>query len=125
MSAKNQRGLLLDFGGVISVTLFERHRLTERLLGLPPGSLAWRGPFDPAGDALWSDMLADRISERDYWAFRAKEVGRLVDEDWDMLTMIRRTIGDNPNLHVRLELVALVQRAKAGGLDLQFPDIGA
>ena len=76
------RGLLLDFGGVISVTLFERHRLSERLLGLPEGTLLWRGPFDPAGDDLWRDMLADRISERDYWAFRARETGRRVGEDF-------------------------------------------
>ena len=115
MSARHERGLLLDFGGVISVTLFERHRLTERLLGLSPGALTWRGPFDPAGDALWSDMLADRIAERDYWAFRAKETGRMVGEDWDMLAMIQRTLGDDPNLHVRPELAALVQLAKANG----------
>ena len=51
------KGLLLDFGGVISVTLFERHRLSERLLGLPEGTLTWRGPFDPESDALWRDML--------------------------------------------------------------------
>ena len=115
MSVTAKRGLLLDFGGVISVTLFERHRLTERLLGLPADALTWRGPFDPQGDAAWSDMLADRISERDYWALRAKETGKLVGEDWDMLAMIQRTIGNDPNLHVRPELAALVKRAKASG----------
>jgi putative hydrolase of the HAD superfamily len=115
MSTGAKRGLLLDFGGVISVTLFERHRLTERLLGLREGALSWRGPFDPQGDAAWADMLTDRISERDYWAFRARETGELVGEDWDMLAMIQRTIGDDPNLHVRPELAALVQRAKAAG----------
>ncbi len=110
-----RKGLLLDFGGVISVTLFERHRLTERLLSLPPGTLTWRGPFDPAGDETWRDMIEDRISERDYWARRAAETGRLVGEEWDMLAMIRRTTGDDPNLHVRPEALDLVQRAKAAG----------
>ena len=108
-----KKGLLLDFGGVISVTMFERHRLTEKLLGLPAGTMKWRGPFDPATDDLWRDMIADRISERDYWARRAAETGRLVSEDWDMLAMIRRTIGEDPNLHVRPEALDLVQRAKA------------
>ena len=103
-----KKGLLLDFGGVISVTLFERHRLTEKLLGLPAGTMKWRGPFDPATDDLWRDMIADRISERDYWARRAAETGRLVSEDWDMLAMIRRTIGEDPNLHVRPEALDLV-----------------
>lgn len=110
-----KKGLLLDFGGVISVTLFERHRLTETLLGLPQGVLTWRGPFDPATDDLWRDMTADRISERDYWARRATETGRLVGENWDMLAMIHRTMGEDPNLHVRPEALDLVQRAKAAG----------
>jgi len=94
-----RKGLLLDFGGVISVTLFERHALSEQALGLPAGTLNWRGPFDPEGDRLWADMLADRIAERDYWSRRASEVGRLCGEDWDMLTLIRRTCGPDANRH--------------------------
>jgi len=90
------KGLLLDFGGVISVTLFERHAISEARLGLAPGSLTWRGPFDPTGDRLWADMIAGTISECDYWA--------------------RRTAGDDPNAHVRPEAVATVRRAKVAGL---------
>jgi len=116
MTADGQpRSLLLDFGGVISVTLFERHRLSERLLGLPEGALTWRGPFDPQGDDLWRDMLDGRISERDYWAMRAKETGARLGEDWDMLAMIRRTIGDDPNLHIRPEAMDAILLAKAAG----------
>ncbi|MFT4097227.1 MAG: HAD-IA family hydrolase [Rhodoblastus sp.] len=114
MSAQ-QRGLLLDFGGVISVTLFERHRLNERLLGLPAGTLTWRGPFDPQGDEIWRDMLDGRISERDYWAFRAKETGARVGEDWNMLAMIRHTMGDDPNLHIRPEARDFIYLVKAAG----------
>ncbi len=40
--------LILDFGGVISQTLFETLRRTETCLGLAPGTLTWGGPFDPA-----------------------------------------------------------------------------
>jgi putative hydrolase of the HAD superfamily len=109
------KGLLLDFGGVISVTLFERHALSEHELGLAPGSLTWRGPFDPERDALWTAMIEGRITERDYWARRAAEVGRLVGEDWDMLTLIRRTRGPDANRHVRPEAAATVRRAKAAG----------
>ena len=50
------RGLLLDFGGVISVSLFERHRETEAALGLRAGSLGWLGPIAPETDALWQAM---------------------------------------------------------------------
>jgi putative hydrolase of the HAD superfamily len=109
------KGLLLDFGGVISVTLFERHALSEQALGLPAGTLTWRGPFDPESDRLWADMLADRITERDYWSRRASEVGKLCGEDWDMLTLIRRTRGPDANRHVRPEAVRTIRRAKAAG----------
>ena len=54
--------LVLDYGGVICRTTFERQPLIERKLGLAPGTLRWRGPFDPDGDELWRDMLADRIT---------------------------------------------------------------
>ena len=50
------QALVLGFGGVISRMLFESHRLTEAALGLAPGTLRWRGPFDPAQHLLWRDM---------------------------------------------------------------------
>jgi putative hydrolase of the HAD superfamily len=110
------KGLLLDFGGVVSVTMFERHARSEQALGLTRGTLSWRGPFDPQGDALWRDMIADKIAEREYWARRAAEVGRLLGEDWDTLTLFRRTHGPNPNLNVRPEAFNTVRKAKAAGL---------
>jgi putative hydrolase of the HAD superfamily len=47
------RALLLDFGSVISVSAFERHRQTERQLNLSSCSLTWLGPLDPGTDPLW------------------------------------------------------------------------
>lgn len=114
MMALARKGLLLDFGGVVSVTMFERHALSEEALGLRPGTLGWRGPFDPDADRLWSEMIADRITERDYWARRAVEVGSLFGEEWDMSTLIRRTLGPDPGRHVRAEAVHTIRRAKAG-----------
>ena len=110
------KGLLLDFGGVVSVTMFERHAQSEQALGLPAGSLTWRGPFDPEHDALWCDMTASKITEREYWARRASEVGRLFGEDWDTLTLLRRTHGPDPNRNVRPEAWSTVGKAKAAGL---------
>jgi putative hydrolase of the HAD superfamily len=109
------KALLLDFGGVISITLFERHGESEANIGLASGTLTWRGPFDPAGDRLWTDMLAGSISERDYWAIRAAEVGRLKGGRWDMATLIRRASNPDPNAHVRPEALATVRRARAAG----------
>jgi len=113
------RALVLDFGGVISRTLFETHELTERTLGLAPGTLTWRGPFDPASDPLWREMQADRISERDYYLRRTREVGRLVGENWDrMETLVQRTRGADVEAVIRPEAVDAIRRAKAGGCKL-------
>lgn len=111
--------LVLDFGGVISRTLFETHALSEAALGLAPGTLAWRGPFDPDGDALWRDMQADRISERDYWMARTREVGRLVGEQWDrMETFVQRARGADVEAVIRPEAVAAIRAAKQAGCKL-------
>ena len=94
MSAASTQALVLDFGGVISRTLFETHDLSEAALGLPPGTLTWRGPFAPETDALWQAMQADHITEREYWMARTQSVGRLVGEDWnDMQTFVQRARG--------------------------------
>ena len=117
-----QKALVLDFGGVISRTLFETHDLTERALGLRPGSLTWRGPFDPTGDALWAQMQANHISERDYWLQRSQEVGAMLGESWsDMQTLVRRARGAEPDRIVRPETLALIEAAKAAGKEVTVP----
>ncbi len=72
------KALILDFGGVVTRTLFETHDITERALGLPAGSLGWKGPFDPSTDPLWVSMQAREITERDYWMTRTRETGALL-----------------------------------------------
>jgi putative hydrolase of the HAD superfamily len=111
------RALLLDFGGVISVSAFERHRQTEHLLNLPPGSLTWLGPLDPDTDSLWVSMQRDEITERDYWAMRAREIGEAVGEsNWDVATMLSRLQRSDPNTIVRPEMQRLIDAARAGGI---------
>lgn len=113
------QALVLDFGGVISRTLFETHDTTERALGLPASTLTWRGPFDPASDPLWREMQADRISERDYWLTRTREVGALVGENWDrMETFVQRARGADPAAVIRPEAVAAIEAVKAAGMKL-------
>lgn len=114
-----RKALILDFGGVVTRTMFETHDITERALGLPAGSLTWRGPFDPATDPLWVAMQDRRITERDYWLTRAAEVGRLVGEEWsDMQTFVRRARGADAELVLRPEARDAITRAKAAGLRL-------
>ena len=83
MSLPSTKALVLDFGGVISRTLFETHDLSEAALGLAPGTLTWRGPFAPETDPLWQAMQADQITERDYWLARTRTVGKMVGETWN------------------------------------------
>ena len=111
MSSRAQ-ALVLDFGGVISKTLFETHDVTERALGLAPGTLTWRGPFDPETDPLWVSMQRGEITERDYWLHAQREVGRLVGEDWtDMKTFVQRARGADPETVIRPEARACDRRA--------------
>lgn len=119
MSKQAPKALVLDFGGVISRMLFETHELSEQALGLPRGTLTWRGPFDPATDPLWQDMQADKLSERDYWLARTREVGSLLGEDWDrMETFVQRARGADVEAVIRPEAVATIHAAKAAGCKL-------
>lgn len=113
------QALVLDFGGVVTRTLFETHAATEAALGLPAGSLAWRGPFDPASDPLWQSMQAGDITERDYWLARTREVGLLVGESWDrMETFVTRARGVDPAAMIRPQAIAAALAAKAAGCKL-------
>ncbi|MEP9374755.1 HAD-IA family hydrolase [Mesorhizobium sp. KR1-2] len=113
------RALILDFGGVVTRTLFETHDVTERALGLTPGSLTWRGPFDPATDPVWVSMQKREITERDYWMTRTREVGRLVGEEWvDMKTFVQRARGADAELALRPEARDAILKAKEAGIRL-------
>lgn len=117
------RALILDFGGVISRTLFETHDLTEVALHLPPGSLTWAGPFapetGPQTDNLWRDMQAGKITERDYWAHRTAEVGTLTGNSWTQMSdFVRAARGADPDAVIRPEFRAAIAKVKAKGLKL-------
>jgi len=119
MSLPSTKALVLDFGGVISRTLFETHDLSEAALGLAPGTLTWRGPFAPETDPLWQAMQADQITERDYWLARTRTVGKMVGEAWnDMQTFVQRARGADVEAVIRPEAIAAVHQAKAAGCKL-------
>ncbi|NEU97234.1 HAD family hydrolase [Bradyrhizobium uaiense] len=113
------QALVLDFGGVISKTLFETHDLTERTLGLAPCTLKWLGPFAPDSDPLWTAMQRGEISERDYWLTRSREVGRMLGEDWrDMETFVKRARGADPETVIRPEAARAITLAADAGFRL-------
>ncbi len=112
---KHCQALVLDFGGVITRTMFETHAMTEQALGLAPGTLKWRGPFDPDNDALWRAMQAGEISERDYWLERTRQTGRLVGEDWDRMEQFIVAARSGNAMKIArpeaLDAIALVKRS--------------
>lgn len=108
--------LVLDFGGVISRTLFETHELSEQALGLDKGTLTWQGPFNPDADPLWQSMQNDEISERDYWLTRAREVGALLGEDWNsMQQLVQRARGNDVMSIIRPEFLQAIETVKQAG----------
>jgi putative hydrolase of the HAD superfamily len=116
-SQKCPKALLLDFGGVLSVSVFERHRETERSLGLPADTLRWLGPIDPSTDKLWRSMQRDEITEREYWAIRAREIGAAIGEpEWTTRNMLTRTRRNDVETIVRPEMISLVRHAQANGI---------
>jgi len=82
MTSRAHDVLLLDFGGVCLLNPVELHGRAESVLGLDPGTFEWMGPVDPDSDPLWRRMTAgDGLTERDYWAERAAEVGRVAGQE--------------------------------------------
>lgn len=113
------RALILDFGGVITRTLFETHDLTEKALDLAPGTLTWQGPLAPETDDLWQAMQAGEITERGYWTRRTAEVGALLGQDWtEMSDFVRAARGAEPEAVIRPEFREAIARVKAAGMKL-------
>lgn len=115
----SERALILDFGGVVTRTLFETHDLTEKALGLRIGALTWRGPFDPISDPLWISMQNQEITERDYWMTRTKEVGALAGQNWtSMMEFVQAARGAEAELVLRPEARFAIETAKRQGFKL-------
>jgi putative hydrolase of the HAD superfamily len=108
-------GLLLDIGGVvlrggsgIAAMLAEE---------VPPvRDEAARLGVATAADALWRRMLSGQVSERQYWATRAADLGRAVGEVWDTRAFINR-LYDRPSWQLlNQEVVALMVQARQSGI---------
>jgi putative hydrolase of the HAD superfamily len=108
--------LMLDFGSVISKSMFESIALVESGLELAPGTLTWRGPLALETDSLWRDMQAGRLTERQYWATRAAEVGALVGQKWDTRTFFDRACEICGLAWFRPEFVDLLDEAGHAGI---------
>lgn len=116
--ASPAKGLVLDFGGVLTRSFFETRSQFEALLGLPRDTFRWRGPFDPLSDRLWSRFLAGELTEGAYWALCAEEAGARIGERWTMREFCRRH-NDLPDEAIfRPQAMRLVADARHAGIRL-------
>jgi putative hydrolase of the HAD superfamily len=66
---------------------------------------------------MWQAMQRDEITERDYWARRALELGEAAGEPgWDMLAMLTRLRHTDPNAVVRPAMKRLIRQARSRGI---------
>lgn len=108
--------LLLDFGGVCLLNPVELHHRAEELLGLPAGTFTWLGPVDPKTDALWRQMIeGDNLTERQYWAKRAVEVGATAGRDMDVRAYMTMLYDPPTPEIVRHAAFEVTRRALANG----------
>jgi putative hydrolase of the HAD superfamily len=114
---KTMQALLLDFGSVISKSLFERLPQVEKKLGLPKGYFRWRGSIDPDSDPLWMAMQRDEISERTYWKLRSEEIGKTIGHpNWDFLDLMNHVRDQRYSDILRSEALAAIDLCKNAGL---------
>lgn len=116
--AAGRRGLLLDIGGVVVDTgLHLLPRLAEREPAIRP-LLERIGGLGSARDELWQRMLRREVSERDYWAQRAAEVGAALGQRWDTRAMMDWLHRLPREEWLRADVVALMADASAAGVPL-------
>ena len=110
------RAVVLDFGGPVLRTPFELLRTGERTAGLAPGSLDWRGPFDPEADEDWRLLQAGGITERAYWQRKADRFAELTGREATFQGLMEVLFAPDETELVRGEATALVEDARAAGL---------
>jgi putative hydrolase of the HAD superfamily len=88
----------------------------ERDLGLPVGSLAWTGPFDPEADPDWQAFQAGGMTERDYWARRSEEFAEMTGEPATMPALCSHLYSGSEEELVRPAARRLIEDARAAGI---------
>jgi putative hydrolase of the HAD superfamily len=113
--AMRRDALLLDFGGVMTRTLFECHAEIEEHFALPRGGFPWRGALEPARDELWRAVSFGKTSDQEYWRQRIAVLSERTGRSLAMSDVIAAACGADPNRIVRPEALAMVRKAKAAG----------
>ena len=109
-------GLLLDIGGVVHCTGIH---LVGRLADHEP---AMKPVLDRIGgiasdrDELWQQVMRHQVTEREYWARRAAELGAALGQTWDTRILMDRFYELPEQEWLCAGTVELMTDAKAAGL---------
>jgi putative hydrolase of the HAD superfamily len=109
------KALVLDFGGPVLKTPFEVLRVGERRADLPPGTLAWSGPFAPQDDDLWRSQQSGAITERAYWQRRAEDYAALTGAQPSFQGLMDVLFAADEDELVRPQARALIHDAREAG----------
>ncbi len=101
------RGLILDFGGVVTTDLYAELSAFCAREGIDPGAVARVLRDDPEGREAIQAVEAGKITQREYEVI----IGRLLGVD-DHHLLIRALGG----LRARPEVLDLIQRTRAAGI---------
>jgi len=115
-AAGRRAGLLLDIGGVV-------HRTGIHLVGrLADHEPAMKPVLDRIGgiasdrDELWQQVMRHQVTEREYWAGRAAELGAALGQTWDTRILMDRFYELPEQEWLCAGTVELMTDAKAAGL---------
>lgn len=114
------RALLLDLGGTVFRSGSEMMALLGDVEPAVRAVVARRGPLGPEHDALWDDMLAQVITEREYWARRSDEVGAALGREWPISEFMHTLYALAGDSVIRPEAAALIADARAVDIPVGF-----
>jgi putative hydrolase of the HAD superfamily len=111
------RALLLDIGGVVLRN--GRELVRSSIVSDRPAlrDFVAEVDFAGAGDELWQAMLRQELTERDYWAQRATEIGALLGhEGWTTFDLIELLYHRPESEFVNDEVIELMRDSRSAGL---------
>jgi putative hydrolase of the HAD superfamily len=113
------RALVLDIGGVVLRNA--RELVRARAARATDGVGRYVAQQDVAGpdDARWQAMLRHEVTERQYWAHRARDLGRVLGhEGWATRDLVDWLYHDPDADFLNAEVVELMVDTRAAGLPL-------
>ena len=110
------RALLLDLGGTVFRSGSEMMARYARYEPRAGQVVRRNGPLGPERDELWERMLRAEITEREYWAQRAVDIGLALGERWETPDLMRALYTVPGEELMRPEAAQLIADARAAGI---------